>query len=325
MRKNYTQEFLQEVLDQYSEVGTIHNFFLFTSGYENSNYYVETEKGKFVIKVFEGMDLIPENVSFEVEVMDYLYQQGLKVPKVFRNKSGSLESKIREKLCILMNFVEGQNMVQQILTDELVAEAGAEAGRMDKVLRKFTDGSKTRQNYVFDLKNTLILEPSIKLLPTNFDTDLLREVLEEFRGIKPELDRLPKGLMQNDIVPHNFLVKDGKLEAIIDFSDLAFSPYVQSIAVALHLICFAYNWNPEQAKIFISEYLKENPLPKSDLSYLFILIKARFLSFVLEFNRWNVEYEVDQHRVDTVIDHYNFLKQLINFGEDNFNKLITQI
>ncbi len=325
MRQNYEKAFLQSILDQYPDLGAIIEHRLFTTGYENSNYYVETEKGRFVVKIFEGMVLVPENIAFEVEVMGYLSDQGLKVPKVFKNKLGNLESKAGEKQAVLMSFVEGQNMDRQILTDELVAEAGTEAGKMDAVLKKFTDGSKTRQNYEFDLKNTLILEPSLKFVPSDFDVELLKKVFEEFRIIKPELDMLPKGLMQNDIVPHNFLVKDGKLEAIIDFSDLAFSPYVQNIAVALHLTCFAYNWNPEQVKIFISAYLKENPLPKSDFEYLFVLVKARFLSFILEFNRWNVEYAVDQHRVETVRDHYNFLKRFIDFGESNFNTLLGEI
>ena len=67
---------------------------------------------------------------------------------------------------------------------------------------------------------------------------------------------------------------------------------------------------------------KFNPLTKKELSLLYILIKARMLSFVIEFNRWNVEYEIDQQRVEAVNDNYHFLQRFIDIGQEKFNRLI---
>jgi len=320
MRQEYKQDLLQSILDNYSDLGQIKKFFLYTSGYENSNYYIETNVGKFVIKIFEGLGIEPENILFELEVMDYCFQMGLKTPHILQNKAGKLETVMGDKYSIVMGYIAGENMDQKILSDGLVVSVAEQAGKMDLLLKKFSDGSRTRQNYEWDLKNTLILENTLEYLPVGFDRGVLVDVFNEFKKCKNEFDNLPKGLIHNDIVPHNWLVSADNLQAIVDFSDMAFSPYIQNLAVSLHLTAFCYNWNPYQGKLFVRTYLKLNPLSSKELSFLYNLIKARFLSFVLEFNRWNVVYGSDDHRQQTIVDHYGFLKRFVEYGEDNFNK-----
>src|SRR3989338_68305 len=93
MRTNYSKEFLQNILDQYPNKGQIIKHFLFTSGFENSNYYVKTEQGEYVIKIFDGMGMKRENILFEIELMIFCARNQCKVPKVFRtqNKSWHVE------------------------------------------------------------------------------------------------------------------------------------------------------------------------------------------------------------------------------------------
>lgn len=322
MRQNYDKIFLQSILDRYDGLGRIDNYFLFTSGYENSNYYIKTQKGQYVVKIFEGIGVKANNILFELEVMNFSHQSGIKTPNVLRSSQGKLANVINQKYVCLMDFVDGEIMHKQPLSDSLVIEAAEETAKMDLALKHFKDGSKTRQNYEWDIKCALILEQFVPLLPKDFDEEIFREIFTEFREIKSEFEKMPSGLIHNDVVPHNWLVKGGHLECIIDFSDLAFSPYIQNIAVALHLIAFAYNWNPNQGKLFIKKYDAINLLSGQELKLLYTLIKVRMLSFIIEFNHWNVEYSVDQQRVETVNDNYKFLRRFIDFGQKEFNKLI---
>ncbi|MBU1039120.1 phosphotransferase [Patescibacteria group bacterium] len=320
MRQEYKKDFLQSVLDNYLEIGKIKDFFLYTSGYENSNYYVETDNGKFVVKIFEGIGIVPENILFELGVMDYCSKAGLKTPYIINNSKNKLETVVADKYSVVMDYISGDNMSEKILADDLVVSVAEQAGRMDLLLKNFVDGSKTRQNYEWDLKNTFILKEYLKYLPEDFDKDVFTTILDDFKKYRNRFINLPTGLIHNDIVPHNWLVNNGKLQAIIDFSDMAFSPYIQNVAVSLHLTSFCYNWNPCQAKLFLEKYRSFNYLSTEELDFLYDLIKARFLSFVVEFNRWNVIYSVDKYRQKTVLDHYEFLKRFIDYGRDNFNK-----
>ncbi|MDO8668209.1 MAG: phosphotransferase [bacterium] len=322
MRQNYDKIFLQNILDQYNGLGKIDRFFLYTSGYENSNYYIQTREGQYVIKIFEGIGVKPENILFELEVIDFLRQSGIKAPGLLKNSGGGLATAVNKKYACVMDFVDGANMNKRSLSDSLVIEAAEEAAKMDLALKGFRDGSKTRQNFEWDIKCVLVLEKFIPLLPKDFDKEIFGEILVEFRGIKNEFEKMPVGLIHNDIVPHNWLVSDGKLNSIIDFSDMVFSPYIQNVAVALHLICFCYNYNPEQAKMFTESYRRFNPLSKNEIRLLYLLIKVRFFSFVVEFNHMNVEYGFDRQRVETVNDNYKFLKRFINFGQKEFDELV---
>ena len=149
MRQNYDKKFLQSILDKYEGLGKIDRFFLYTSGYENSNYYILTQTGQYVIKVFEGIDVKPENVLFELEVMDFSNQSGIKTPNVLKNSQGELATKVNQKYACLMDFVDGEIMHKQPLSDSLIIIVAKETAKMDWALKYFKDGLKTRQNYEF--------------------------------------------------------------------------------------------------------------------------------------------------------------------------------
>lgn len=314
---------MQSILDQYDDLGKIDHFFLYTSGYENSNYYIKTQKGQYVVKIFEGIGVRANNILFELEVMNFSHQSGIKTPSALRNSQGKLATVINQKYVCLMDFVEGDNMDKRALSDELVAEVGREAGRMDIAFKRFKNEGQTRKDYEWDMKSALLFEKSLPLLPSGFDQKIFEQIFEEFKKIYPRFIKMPTGLIHNDIVPHNWLVKDEKLNSIIDFSDIEFSPYIQNVAVALHLISFAYNYNPNQAKIFIENYREFNPLTGDEIGLLYLLIKIRFMSFVIGCNLWNRKYGVHEQWVEAVNDNYKFLRRFIDFGQKKFDKLIN--
>ncbi len=324
MRQEYSLSTLQEILNQYPSLGEIKEHKLFTSGFENSNYYVETTTGKFVIKIFEGIGVSKENILFEIEVMVFCSQHGLKIPALYKTKHGSHFTALNngEKIVIVMEFIEGENLFKQQLSDSIAAAIGQEAGKMDAALQYFKDGAKTRQNYQWDMKNFLQLEASLNLLPAAFDKNMVQNIFNKFRKILPTFSSLPKGLIHNDIAAHNLLAQGNELKAIIDFSDMAFSPYIQNIAVFLAQSVFSYSWQPHQTKIFLREYQKHRPLGKEEMEILYDLILARYAAIIVEFNRWNVEYGEDKQRTEYVNDHYSFLQKFLNIPRDEFANLL---
>lgn len=321
MHQTYSQDFLQKIIDEY-DVGAIRKCHLFTSGFENSNYYIETPSGKCVLKIFDGIGVAPETMKFEVEVMDRSFQAGVKTPQVYRNKQSELTTKKSGKLSVLMPFIEGENVEKQPVSDSLVQEVGEETGKMDMALSIFKDGARTRQGYEFDGKNLLLLEEKLRHLSVGFNREIFEGIFSRFREIKPILDTLPKGVIHNDVGLHNLLVKDGRLQAILDFSDFVFSPYIQNIAVSMAQLIFTYNWQPHQAKLFIDGYRKHHSLSTQELSLLYDLVLARYVPLVVEMHYWNVAYGEDAQRTEFVKDNYEFLKRLRSLGRAKFDTLI---
>lgn len=322
MRQEYDKATLQTVLDYYLGLGSIRDFFLFTSGFENSNYYIQTETGKYVIKIFEGMDVQHETILFEVAVMDALWRAGIKTPRVYRNTNGNHTVELGKKIAIVMEYIDGENMDQKKVSDALVYAVGEETGKIDAALALYKDNGLTRQNYAFDLKNFLSLEKKIQYIPQAFDRTPIERIFFDFRVMQSAFDQLPKGLIHNDIGLHNILAKNDTLMAIIDFSDIAFSPYLQSIVVPMAQCIFTYNWNAEQARIFIKGYREHHVISDDALALLYDATRARFATIIVEFSYWNIAYGADPDRLDCIRDYYDFLQKFEHIGKEKFNALI---
>ena len=322
MRTNYSQEFLQNILDQYPNKGQIIKHFLFTSGFENSNYYVNTEQGEYVIKIFDGMGMKKENILFEIELMIFCAKSTCKVPKIFETENKSWHAEEERKIAILMEYIPAENCFKKAISDKVIAQVGEEAGKMDNVLRKFNGSIAPRKNYEWDMQHFLALEKASSSLPEYVDKKIIQVIFDNFQKVKPQFDALPKTIIHNDIAAHNILVKENELKAIIDFSDAAVSCCIQNIAVFLCQSVLSYNWAPEQATIFLRAYEKYNPITKEERLLLYDLVCARYATIIIEFNRWNVQYGEDPQRTEYIKDNYEFLQKFSEIGRENFKEII---
>ncbi|MBU0963675.1 phosphotransferase [Patescibacteria group bacterium] len=323
MRQDYSKQILQAILNQYPKIGAIEDFKLFTSGFENSNYYVKTSQGEYVIKIYEGMGMNNNNIKFEIEVMDACHQAGCKTPHILKNKNGELYIYYEKKIAIVMHFIPGKNVDKKHINNETAYTIGQQTGKMDQALSKFPDNGLTRQNYEFDGKTFLQLEKKVKYLPDYIDKKIINSIFKSFREIEKHFKKLPTGLIHNDICLHNIIVRNNKLACIIDFSDMAFSPYIQNISVPMSQLIFTYNWQPQQATLLIKGYIEHRPLSGSELDVLYIYTLSRYAISIIEFNYWNIKFGADNQRTKHICDTYDFIKKFLTLGKRQFNNLIN--
>ena len=314
MRQEYSTAILQQIADQYENLGEIKDTKLFTSGFENSNYLIATSVGRYVIKVFEGIGMTKENILFELQVMDHSYKSQVKTPHILKTKNSELYSNLEKKFAIVMEFIPGENLDHKTISDSLAYEIGQETGKLDKALAVFKDGSNTRQNYEWDIKTLLQLEQYVELLPANLNKQTIYNIFKDFKKIKPTFDGSPTGLIHNDVGLHNIMAENGKLTGILDFSDMAYSPYVQNIATSFAQAIFCYNWQPQQAKIYLDGYKEYINLSKQEIALLYDVTRARYATIIVEFNRWNVKYGTDQQRTEAIENFYKFLTNFESIG-----------
>ena len=312
MRQNYTVQELQSILNQYSSSSPILKAKVFTTGFENSNYLIETATNHWVIKIYEDKNFTCANVSCEAQTMDFLFRRGILVPKVHQTAGGSFVANIGSKYAILMDYIKAEAFCERKVSDALMAEIGCQMGMMDAALIGFDDQGQTRQNYEFDLKHLQLLESKIDLLPGAYDQTIIRRAFEEFKAIQASFAHLKHTLIHNDVVLHNILVEDGRLCAIIDFNDFVRSPRVQNLAVTLCQAVYGYNWRPQQRQILIENYCRFSPLGELELSMLDTLIAARYAMLVVQFNYWNLTLAADPGRLSFLNDQYRFMQDFQN-------------
>ncbi len=323
MRQVYDTSFLTYLLHNfYDEWDLIASPELFTSWFENSNYFLETDQWKYVMKLFEGEWVDHDIVVFECRVMKEAHMRWVTTPDVIRLRSWDICWLHEWKSFVLMNFVSWENRESGVLSHKLCYEVWAELAKLACALEDFTDESYVRKEYEFDQKHFLLLRDTISYLPDDFDNALFQSLLDEFSMKKELFDSLPRWLIHNDAVPHNILANDEGLTALIDFWDMNFSPYVQDIAVSLW--GFAQDFetkrcNGYQVKVFMKWYLSQRDLSDDEFDMIYLLVQCRLATVILAFSRRNVELWEDKQRSDFIRWYYNFLLVLQKLGKETFD------
>ncbi len=80
------------------------------SGIENTNYFLTTTQGRFVLTVFERLTF--KQLPFYLELMRHLARRGLPVPEPQENHNGVLLSEIKGKPAAIVTRLEGKAVVQ---------------------------------------------------------------------------------------------------------------------------------------------------------------------------------------------------------------------
>jgi ethanolamine-phosphate phospho-lyase len=322
MRQKYSKKQLDEIIKQYKDLGPIKKPQQVNSGFENTNYIVQSKQGPLVIKIYEG-DFSAGNVDLETRLMKKAYRGGVKCPYLYRNTKGKLYNNLKGKLSIVMEYIDGADMYQRPLTNHLVYRMGQQAGMMDALFVTEKRSKYLRRQSAFNMNFFRKIKHRISVLPGHFDKQLFIDLFNQFGLIKPIFNALPKGLIHNDIGPQNILVRKGELVGIIDFSNFAYSPYIQNIAVALTNTCFNYHWDPQQALHFLRGYREYRLVSREEIELLPYLISARYATVIVEFNYHNRKFGVDPRLAQVVEDQYVYLRRFRELGHDIF-KLMSK-
>ncbi|MEC8466987.1 MAG: phosphotransferase, partial [Pseudomonadota bacterium] len=76
-------------------------------GTENSNYFIETDKEKLVLTIFEER-IEQESIPFILDAMCRLSEENIICPKIMAAQSGQRRYKLENgKTCILQTFMDG--------------------------------------------------------------------------------------------------------------------------------------------------------------------------------------------------------------------------
>src|ERR1700675_4632081 len=76
-----------------------------SSGIENSNFFITTEAGEYVLTVFEKLTF--EQLPFYLELMRHLAQRGVAVPAPVANRQGAIINALHGKPAAIVSKVGG--------------------------------------------------------------------------------------------------------------------------------------------------------------------------------------------------------------------------
>src|SRR5690242_10818959 len=103
-----TRDEIVALLTGYS-VGDLVDFEGIPSGIENTNFFLTTTAGRFVLTVFERLDA--EHLPFYLGLMKHLAQRGLPVPEPATPARDSLLSAVRHKPAAIVSRLPGRAVI----------------------------------------------------------------------------------------------------------------------------------------------------------------------------------------------------------------------
>ncbi|MBE9533273.1 MAG: homoserine kinase [Proteobacteria bacterium] len=268
-----SREQLVAFLSDYS-VGELVSFDGISDGIENTNYFVNTDQGQFVLTLFEQHDF--DELGYFLDVMTFFYKNDIPSAHPAADKNGDYLKTLCGRPAALVMRLSGRG-VNDVASNKQCQAIGDVLGKMHKVGQSFEEHRPTQRGP--DWRN----ESAIKLLPLldNEQADLLRSELE-FQANYAQLD-LPTGVTHSDLFRDNALFEGDELQGIIDFYYACDEYLLYDLAVAVNDWCIDENGLIENTRyqMIMAAYMRHREPTKDELASWSLMLRAAALRFWL--------------------------------------------
>jgi homoserine kinase type II len=221
-----TTEQLRVWLTQHN-VGTLVDLRGISAGIENTNYFVTTTAGRYVLTLFEK--LAAEELPFYLNLMAYLADHGIPSARPVPDLEGSLLGKLNGKPAALISFLPGTDIDQPSIAQcsavgTMLARVHL-AGMSYPAIMENPRGVKWWQ---------AVLPEITPFLPKN-DAALVKSEVE-FQA-RQRFSALPRGAIHADLFRDNVLFEGRRISGIIDFYFACTDTLLYDVAICVNDWC----------------------------------------------------------------------------------------
>ena len=305
----YTQLSESELKDFFSKynLGKLLNYRGIKEGIENTNYFTEAEKGKFILTIYEKR-VEEKDLPFFISLMKNIYDKNFPSPEPIINKNGSYISEILKKKAAIISFIDG-NTKKNLSPDECY-QVGTYAAKLHQITKKL---NIKRENKL-SVNSWREIYNKVRKNCTKIDKNLPEIIEKNLNDIEKNWPKnIPSGIIHADLFPDNIFFKRNKLSGIIDYYFACHDFYAFEIAICLNALCFEgskenLSFNVTKATKFINGYSSIRKLTDEEKNSLIILCKGAAIRFLLTrvFDYLNLI----EGAIVTVKDPVEYLKRL---------------
>ncbi len=259
-------------------LGQAHAIKGIASGIENTNFFVSTDNGEYVLTIFENLSF--EQLPFYLHLMDHLAHHGVLVPAPVANKNGQLITELKHKPAAIVSKLEGESQLHP--TPLHCAEVGGMLARMhlagldyplhQENLRGLSWWKQTQPRVM------PFLDPDKQQL---LDSEL--KVQEQF-ALSALYQQLPRGPIHADLFRNNVMFAGNRLTGFFDFYFAGCDTFIFDLAVTCNDWCVNLSTGePDSARTLalIDAYQTVRRLTAEEQSALPTMLRAAALRFWL--------------------------------------------
>jgi len=246
-------------------------------GVENSNFLVHTDRGNFILTLYERR-VAARDLPFFLALMEHLASRGITCPQPVKNRAGNMLGKVAGRPAAIITFLDGM-WIRRPSANHCAALGSALA----KLHLAGLDFGRTRAN-ALSVKGWRPLYENCCERANEVQRDLKQFLAAELAHLERAWPRdLPQGVIHADLFPDNVFFLGDKLSGLIDFYFACTDALAYDVAICLNAWCFEadHSYNVTKGKSLLSSYAAVRPLAAGERRALALLARGAALRFLL--------------------------------------------
>jgi len=275
----YTQvdeEELERFVSGY-DLGSVMSFKGIAEGVENTNYLLHTQRGYFILTLYEKR-VAAADLPFFVGLMEHLAARGINCPQPVKNRKGEALGELAGRPAMIVTFLEG------VWLRRPNAHHCAALGRAMAELHRAGSGFKLHRDNALGLDGWKKLAPVATPRADEIAPGLAQLIRDELGHVEKNWPRgLPSGVIHADLFPDNVFFLGDKLSGLIDFYFACDDLFAYDIAISLNSWCFEIDgsFNVTKSRALFSGYNGVRPLERGEVEALPLLARGAALRILL--------------------------------------------
>ncbi|MGE3771474.1 MAG: homoserine kinase [Gammaproteobacteria bacterium] len=262
---------LDDFLKPYA-LGAVLAFEGILEGVENTNYFLTTSVGAYVLTLFEATP--PASLPYCLALMTHLAARGIPAPLPLAARDGSVLGSLCGRPAALVARLPGASVARPTLAQ--CAAIGAVLGRMHLAVADF--GPRRDGTRGADWRAATAARLAARL--GSADLALVAEEVALQAGAP--LAGLPGGAVHGDLFHDNVLFAGDALTGVIDFYYAAHEAFVYDVAVTVADWCFSAGRCDEgRARALLGAYRATREISRAEIEAWPLALRAAGLRFWL--------------------------------------------
>lgn len=260
-----------------------------TAGIENTNYFASTERGEYVLTVFERLTF--EQLPFYLHLMKHLAQHGILVPEPHADATGEILHTLHGKPAALVDRLRGGHALAP--STDHCEQVGAALARMHIAAADYPRHQPNLRGLAWWNETVPVVRPFLAEAQRQLiDGEL---AFQHSVAASPSHAALPRAAIHADLFRDNVMFEDDaegtpRLTGFFDFYFAGVDALAFDIAVCLNDWCIDLDsgrLDEERAAAFVNAYETERRLTGDELRLLPALLRAAALRFWIS-RLWDV-------------------------------------